>query len=241
MIFAHDKSGKRIRAEKGKNGYCPSCRAELTAKCGRIVVHHWAHDFGDCDSWSGPETDWHRYWKSLVPPDCCEVVIERDGVKHRADIMTRSGMVVELQHSSIGPDEIEKRERFYGRMLWLFDVSEARARSHYAKLKLADPLTFKALGSHADRFYKKDADGDHLCYVGISGRFFLIKKDGFHSFLWKHPRKSLMYANREVYLDVGDDQIFRIKKIHDWPSWTGWGYLNTRTKFEDWLKKACAP
>jgi competence CoiA-like predicted nuclease len=235
MIFAHDKYGKRIRAEKGKKGYCPSCGAKLTAKCGRIVVHHWAHDFGDCDSWSGPETDWHRYWKSLVPPDCCEVVIERDGVKHRADIMTRSGMVVELQHSSIGPDEIEKREDFYGRMLWLFDLSNARPKQsrHYVCENEAQCLL--RMGA---KVYIENND-KYFILNNSKGRLFIRNKGDYQTFIWQHPRKSISFSKKEVYLDVGENQIFRIKGIYDGPSWTGWGYLNTRTKFENWLKKAC--
>jgi hypothetical protein len=45
---------------------------------------------------------------------------------HRADLVTATGWVVELQHSGISPAEIAEREAFYGaRMIWLFDASEA--------------------------------------------------------------------------------------------------------------------
>ena len=42
---------------------------------------------------------------------------------HRADIMGNGGLVVELQHSSISPEEIQQREAFYGNMIWLFDAT----------------------------------------------------------------------------------------------------------------------
>jgi hypothetical protein len=42
---------------------------------------------------------------------------------HRADLLGNGGIVIELQHSPIGPDEIEQREEFYGDMLWLFDAT----------------------------------------------------------------------------------------------------------------------
>jgi hypothetical protein len=43
---------------------------------------------------------------------------------HRADVVTASGGVVELQHSPISPEVIAEREAFYGeRMAWIFDAT----------------------------------------------------------------------------------------------------------------------
>jgi competence protein CoiA len=66
---------------------------------------------------------WHRRWKSVVVPECREVVI--GGSSHRADIHVANGLVIELQHSPISPAEIRERERFYGAMVWVFDVESA--------------------------------------------------------------------------------------------------------------------
>ena len=53
-------------------------------------------------------------------PECREVTAG----PHRADIMSRSGLVIELQHSPIAPSEIREREAFYGNMVWVLDGSE---------------------------------------------------------------------------------------------------------------------
>jgi hypothetical protein len=57
-----------------------------------------------------------------APPDRREVVMG----KHRADVVTASGHVLELQHSGISSEMIHAREEHYGRMAWLFDAREAR-------------------------------------------------------------------------------------------------------------------
>lgn len=112
----------RAEATPGARARCPACNGEVRAKCGRIVTHHWAHLSADCDDWAEPDTPWHRDWQRCAPPDRREVVLGG----HRADLLDPKGMVVELQHSSISPAEIEEREAFYGfGMVWVFDVRAA--------------------------------------------------------------------------------------------------------------------
>jgi hypothetical protein len=125
MIYAIDRKGNKIPASAQNEGFCPLCLDPVIPKCGEINIHHWAHRANDnCDDWYEPETDWHLYWKSLVPAEFCEVVIEKDGKRHRADIVTASGIVVELQHSGLSTQQIMARENFYQKMIWLFDVRD---------------------------------------------------------------------------------------------------------------------
>ena len=35
--------GSRQEAVKGARGSCPGCGRPVLAKCGEIMVHHWAH------------------------------------------------------------------------------------------------------------------------------------------------------------------------------------------------------
>lgn len=122
MMYADTPAG-RAEAAPGLTGTCPSCGHPCRPRCGQVNVRHWAHHArADCDPWSEPEGPWHRAWKAAVPPERREVVTG----PHRADVVTASGGVVELQHSAISPDVIEAREQFYGsRMAWIFDVREA--------------------------------------------------------------------------------------------------------------------
>lgn len=118
-----DVDGLRVEARPGLVGFCPSCDGDVTAKCGHIVIWHWAHRASqDCDAWTEPETIWHRSWKQRFPIGSREVVIGN----HRADVSTPFG-VLEVQHSGLSVDDIRSRERHYVRMCWLWDARDAYA------------------------------------------------------------------------------------------------------------------
>ena len=111
-------SGERSQPYPGLQGQCPTCTTNVIPRCGHIKDWHWAHASGaDCDSWSEPETEWHRSWKNTFPLDCQEVPMG----PHRADIKLPN-MVIELQHSPISSWEIQDRESFYGNMIWVVDA-----------------------------------------------------------------------------------------------------------------------
>lgn len=131
MMFAL-VDGQRRLAAPDTRGTCPSCHGEVVAKCGSIRIWHWAHAANDCDPWSEPESEWHLGWKKHVTDDRTEVVITRDGVTHRADILAQNGAVLELQATPISTEEILARENFYKHMAWLYRVTWAD-RLHYGK------------------------------------------------------------------------------------------------------------
>jgi hypothetical protein len=93
----------------------------VTAKCGKVKIHHWAHEsIQSCDPWSEHIGEWHKSWQDIVLEEYVEVSMGA----HRADIQNTRGTVIELQHSPISPDEIACREEFYGDMIWVFDATE---------------------------------------------------------------------------------------------------------------------
>jgi competence protein CoiA len=122
MMYA-ELDGVRSEAHPGATGAtCPICRGPVVAKCGRIVVWHWAHHTRpECDEWAESDSEWHRSWQTVVPAERREVIMGR----HRADIVTTQGLVVEVQHSNLSVDEIAEREFYYSRMVWIFDAREA--------------------------------------------------------------------------------------------------------------------
>lgn len=62
MIYGVSEAGVRVRAARGGSAVCPHCGGVLTAKCGAIVVHHWAHrKVRDCVYARGM-TQWHYDW-----------------------------------------------------------------------------------------------------------------------------------------------------------------------------------
>lgn len=133
MLWAN-VDGQRQKATRRTPASCPDCGRPVIAKCGQLVRHHWAHKGEVCPFESQPETDWHRGWKELFPPEMQEVTIGN----RRADVKTPHG-VIEFQHSSISSEELKARESDYGkRLVWVIDLSKAKVE-WYLRRTYADP------------------------------------------------------------------------------------------------------
>ncbi len=123
MLYALNGKGEKVPATPRGRAFCPICRSDVIAKCGPKIARHWAHKHSSsCDKWF-EETAWHVAWKRIVRESRCEVVLRQGDMAHRADIVGNRNTVIELQHSSISPDEVRARERFYGNMIWVFDAA----------------------------------------------------------------------------------------------------------------------
>ncbi len=120
MLYALNSKNEKVKATPRAKSICPLCGESLIAKCGSIKSWHWSHQRNDCDSWYEPETEWHLGWKRLVDSQYTEVVMSN----HRADIIGNNGLVIELQNSPISVEEIQKREQFYGNMIWVFNAEK---------------------------------------------------------------------------------------------------------------------
>lgn len=131
MLYAKDELNNIVTARKGAVAFCPGCQQQLMPKCGAVKIHHWAHTASDCDAWTEPITQWHLEWQAYAALDCREVVLRKGEVHHRADIRTKAGVVVEIQHSTISQSEIKERERFYGDMCWVFDLTQPSSRYEF--------------------------------------------------------------------------------------------------------------
>lgn len=189
---------EKITASPNTTGHCPLCESEMIAKCGQIKIWHWAHkNLTDCDDWHEGETDWHLRWKSLFPPSWTEVVITKEDKKHRADVLTPDGTVLEFQHSPISLDDIEKREQFYNDMIWIFDIADCRKPE----------ISYSRRGKEI-----------------ISHRFSLTNMGRYYNFKWKWPRKHIAETTRERYLDLGDGRLFNPLKMYR-SGKGGWGYM----------------
>lgn len=72
-------------------------------------------------------SEWHLSWQRRFPEEYREVVIEKNGIKHRADICINN-TVIEFQHSPITGEEIAKRNNFYlycgYQIVWVFDATD---------------------------------------------------------------------------------------------------------------------
>lgn len=111
----------------GQKAICPFCNGGLIGKCGEIYAHHLQHNHNRiCDPWKEHETQWHRKWKANFPYDWQEVIIEKGGEKHIADVKTSEGLVVEFQNSSISSSTIRISEEFYEQMVWVINAKSFR-------------------------------------------------------------------------------------------------------------------
>jgi flagellar biosynthesis GTPase FlhF len=127
MLFAI-RNNQRVKPRKGERATCPCCGSVVIAKCGEQKIWHWAHyKSEECDSWA-EMGEWHLNWQEQFPSDQREIVMNRDGILHRADVVSTGGVVIEFQHSPISWEEIEEREQFYQNMIWVFDVTKAYNR-----------------------------------------------------------------------------------------------------------------
>ena len=61
----------------------------------------------------------------------------------------------------------------------------------------------------------------------------LRNKGDYYTFRWRWPRKHIWHATKPVYLDLGFQGVFQVKKIHHDVPCGGWGYLLTAQEFLD--------
>ncbi len=134
MFIALDTNGERVSIEnatKDNQYFCPICGELLTIRAtdSLAVKTHFAHKRGTIcyDDWTHDMSEWHLSWQKQFPEQCREVVIEKNGIKHRADICINN-TVIEFQHSPIKGEEIAKRNEFYiscgYQVIWVFDATD---------------------------------------------------------------------------------------------------------------------
>ncbi len=114
----------RVEPKPKEKAICQLCGKEVISKCGELKLWYWAHAISNnCDNWYEPETKWLRDWKKVFGIENNEIIIEKEGIKHIADVFTPNKIVIELQNSPISPQTIRERENFYGeRMIWIINA-----------------------------------------------------------------------------------------------------------------------
>lgn len=132
MFVALDKNGNRVYAEfatRDQKYYCPTCGGEVILRSGEINIDHFAHTSQCQDNWNYDMSPWHRRMQSYFPEECREVVVNRNGIVHRADVLLeKEKIVIEFQHSTISMQEYRERTKFFidagYRIAWVFDLRD---------------------------------------------------------------------------------------------------------------------
>ena len=138
-------NGLKTEAYPKQEGQCPFCGCSVISKCGQFRIWHWAHRRSECcDSWTEPETEWHRSWKDEFPQEWQEVghTDVSTSERHIADVKTADGLVLEFQHSYIGREEMEARQEFYGRLIWIVDAQPESdsTNAYFFRMGLSGPV-----------------------------------------------------------------------------------------------------
>jgi len=194
MLYAEDASGRMVPPrEVERRARCPVCGDSVIPKQGDVVIDHFAHENRDeCDPWAETEmSPWHLFWQHHVEPNRREVVCKYPGddQKHRADILSPSGYVIEAQHSHLSVSDVAKREAFYSTvhrgLVWVVDAREFWGQIETFVPGLQDREEVGQLR------YELQENGE----------------TGSIEFRWSHPRTAWFAANCEVYLDPGRLQL----------------------------------
>lgn len=189
----------RSEALPKARGVCEVCGLATIAKCGSLVIHHWAHERGaECDSWFENEGPWHRKWKDFAPSDRQEVTVTKEGKSHRADVMLADGTVVELQHSPISIEDVKAREAHYESMIWLVDGTEAFEEGRLEVWLSSAPHHFE--WSHKKRWWM---ECESPILIDLGTRVIMVRMAR------QHPKKLLSGPDREgesfFYINLPED------------------------------------
>lgn len=213
------------------------CASAMIAKCGPRKIPHWAHHrIRNCDPWWEPETPWHRDWKNQFPEECREVShLALDGEVHRADVKTPTGIVIELQHSSITDAERLSREEFYGNLVWVLDGTSFSQNFDIYHM-LPDPKSEMAKdivwgkaqrhmhGANHGLFFRwSEAKEERPEIAKKDVRFGIVHSieevrgeleacyNGYHQFDWVKPRRAWLESGCPVYIDFGDETLVKLE------------------------------
>ncbi|HCY41240.1 MAG TPA: hypothetical protein DHV48_07790 [Prolixibacteraceae bacterium] len=205
MIWANINNDKVEAFPKGR-ALCDNCGKQVIAKCGEIKIWHWAHfNNPDCDIWHEPETDWHYHWKMTFGKENSEIVVRKEGKMHRADILTKEKVVIELQNSPISGPEINQREQFYGeRMIWLVNGIGFKgkfkidiARNRFPDINYGYELIWDEVKGEGKRIKIENPEPQ--------------PQRGKYDFIWNYNKQSWASVKRPVFIDFGGKELFWVK------------------------------
>lgn len=238
MIRYAKVDGELIEPSTGIKGLCPGCGNVVIAKCGEINIHHWAHQRKfDCDRWWEPMTQWHIDWQNKFPKSWREVIFrdEQTGEFHRADVHTRNGLTIEFQHSALSLQELNSRNAFYKKIIWVVDAQPFVKQFELTKITpnpqsplLSDynfSVDANGLSKHVLFFLKDYGDPREAGRIyslrdeelALAFEEFENSEKKFWLFNWKYKHSAWLQSASPVFLDFGDDLLFLIKRREQWP------------------------
>ncbi|WP_316812187.1 competence protein [Pedobacter heparinus] len=168
------------------------------------------------------ETPWHRDWKKAFPPAFREIgfadVVQ--GELHRADIHTACGTTIEFQNSPICIEELQSREAYYTKLIWVLngkkfkgfrilkhlpDVDDPRLAAyefchtdHLSMIRKADLLQGRGRPQILNFLHPE------LRTVPLTSHYY--------SFCWKNPHRVWYQAKCPIIVDLGGHFLYQLKQ-----------------------------
>lgn len=222
-------NGHKVLPYPKAKGTCEICGAETLAKCGEKIMWHWAHKSKmECDPWWENETEWHREWKEKFSENFREIVhtCSTTGEKHRADIKSDKGIILEVQNSPISLEELKSRESFYKNLVWIVNGEKFMSRFKIWKAPLPNPL---ASGFEDIVFMASKYETSCSMFIRKSGKWPMTQifstreiqtqiqehYIGHHSFHWVRPHVAWLEAKCPVFIDFGTDLLWKIESYRN--------------------------
>lgn len=127
MYFALNDNGEKVVASPKSRGKCPFCGLTVIACVGELKDKYWRHEQTTKTNCVATlyenEGPWHNTWKHIFGKEFAEIFCQSQNEKRIADVKLSNGLVIEIQHSPISTKEIQGREKFHKKMIWVFDAS----------------------------------------------------------------------------------------------------------------------
>lgn len=223
-------NNKKVEAFKGGKGNCLLCGKETLAKCGTKIVHHWAHkSLKNCDPWWENETEWHREWKNHFPIEWQEIIHydEKTGEKHIADVKTEKGLVIEFQNSPMSIEELNSREDFYKKMIWIVNGKSFKKNFHILH-KLPNPKAefvkdiafFDRKKDHKGKIFFRYSENKEGSDMVLTHSVNEIENEinsnyiGHHIYDWVRPRTVWLNSSCRIFIDFQDENLWELQ-IYD--------------------------
>ncbi|MEJ2882179.1 competence protein CoiA family protein [Pedobacter sp. GR22-6] len=185
------------------------------------------------------ETPWHRDWKMAFPKNYREICFwdKLSGHQHRADIHTPCGTTLEFQNSPISLEEMESREAYYPKLIWILNAKKFkgfRILKHLPDINSPRLLDYEFCQSdHLTMIRKKDlsqAIPKRLNFHHPELRNIPLTTC-YYSFCWKYPHRVWYRANCPIILDLGGHFLYQLKQRHQMSGNYAYLYLIPRKDF----------
>lgn len=167
------------------------------------------------------ETEWHRDWKHAFPHFYREQTFVDPilGQMHRADIFTPCGTTIEFQNSPISIHELNSREAFYPKLIWVLNGKKFKGFKILKALPdVDDPGISDFEFCHTQNLTmvrKSEVLHPVVKPRKLTFHHPLLRAVNFtshyYSFCWKHPHRVWYEAKCTLVLDFGGYFLYQMK------------------------------